>query len=431
MEALVVTRSIPGQERGMGRRGLELLRVLADAGYDIHLVSLVPPGQTPERARDLRGVCRWAHLFEHGVRKRLSAVMAYARHGSYLLARDWHAGMARKVAELLPQVQLAVCVDALFFDMIAAGSMGAGTLAPGKRPTMLLDLAEPMSQRMSTKARQVGPPASWVLHNEVLALRRLEVIAAQTADLTLVGNDIDLQMLGQRVKGGFLRMVADGVDLNEPPTLPQFAGLPDAIAFCGDLLTPAHQRSATWMAKEVMPLVRRERPSATLRLIGRGFRSSIRALAGRPGVELVDLNQGGMTMRLAMLQSVAGVAPHRQPRGAAEATMLALACGRPVVATQAAAMILPGETAVAPIRADKPGPVSEALVRLLTDRGHAFRTGKRSYELVDAHASWHAQWRRVGGMLVEFNPQARDTSDAPAPAARDATASESTPVCSQ
>lgn len=404
MEALVITRSIPGQDRGIGRRTLELLSVLSGSGYDVHLVSLVGPGQSRERAQDLRGLCRWAHLFEHPVRRRLQGAISYLGFGSYLLARDWHVGMAHKVAELLPQVQVAACVDAIFFDMIAAGPMAAGSLAPGHRPVMLLDLGEPMSQRMATKARQSRLPARWVLHNEVLALRRLEVIAAQTADLTLVSNDIDLQILWQRLRGGRLRVVADGIDVNEAPTAEQFAALPETVTFCGDLKIPAHQRAAVWMANQVMPLIRRERRAAVLRFVGRELPRCVQALGARPGIELVELNGNESSLRLTMLQGVAGVAPHRQPRGCADMMLLALACGRPVVATPAAATLLPGDTAMAPIRADAPAPIAEALTRLLAERTHAFRAGLRSYELVTANATWRAQWNRVGSLLAEVMP---------------------------
>ncbi len=74
----------------------------------------------------------------------------------------------------------------------------------------MLDLAEPMSQRLITQATGQWGPMNWILRSEAKLLRLREVEAANAADLTLVADDIDLQLMAKRAQRAKLWSVANG-----------------------------------------------------------------------------------------------------------------------------------------------------------------------------------------------------------------------------
>ncbi len=179
-------------------------------------------------------------------------------------------------------------------------------------------------------------------------------------------------------------------------------GLPDDVLFCGDLSIAAHQRSAVWLARMVMPALRHEVADARLVLMGRGLPKSIRKLASLDWVELVDLSEGSMPEVVRMSRCVVGVASQRQARGAAMPTLMMMSLGRPMVCTPAVLYTLPGETAAAPALAETGPQIANAIARLINDRRRAMRCGMHARRLVQQCATWEQQWRRVGALLSQL-----------------------------
>src|SRR5690606_23839012 len=115
--------------------------------------------------------------------------------GSYLESVSDCAPMARYVAEVLPQISVVVCVDALRHPMVAAARAPGPFDAAQGRPFYILDLAEPMSQTLRVQARNFGGLGGMVRRIEAAALRKLEHRAAEYADLTLLASHLDLQLV--------------------------------------------------------------------------------------------------------------------------------------------------------------------------------------------------------------------------------------------
>jgi len=411
-KAVVVTRRIPQPGRGADHRAYWLLQTVREAGYTPVLVSMLGPGQTRADLDSVRGICESGHVFapqgDHWVR----AARAWTRGEPFTLANEWQPAMASKLGELLADADLVVCCDAVHHTMIqraAGGDLGA---------FYLLDLAEPLSHRLVTQATNRGGLTSWALRSEAKLLRAREVEAANAADLTLVSDEIDLQILTRRAKRARVWAVANGATMADGIGTESLAELPNHVVFCGDLSVAAHQRSAVWLARRVMPTIRKHVPTARLVLMGHGLPRVIRRLEELDWVELMDAATGtGVPEAVRMSRCVAGVASQRQARGAVERTLMMMALGRPVVTTPAVARTLPDETAVGPALAETGPQIAEATRKLLEDRKHASYAGAQCRRLIKQCGTWQQQWRRVAALLAQLSEgeRVRVSSDSPDP----------------
>ncbi|MEE9212358.1 MAG: glycosyltransferase [Phycisphaeraceae bacterium] len=397
-------RSLPRGGRGAARRNYHLLELVREAGFQVHVVSLLEVGQSREEAiESVRGVCRYAHLFERQPWGLWRGLGAWARSDSYTQAHDHHPAMGAKVAQLLPQSRLVVNVDPLLHRVIA-DAMGKmkGDGAGQDRPFYLLDLGEPPSTQLVTCAKGLRGVRSWACRAEANAVKHLEHTAAAEADLTLLSNEIDLALLARGLRSGKLWAIGDGVDEHETQWGDKIEQLPNHVLFCGDLALEPHQKTAQWFVQTVMPMIRRRHPGTVLWLVGRQLPASIRRLEKQGRVKLSDTAVESMSLPLAMRQCVVGVAPQHESRGTSASVLMMLATRRPVVCTPEVAALLPGDAATGPIVAERAPQIADAVVKLLKDRDAAAKSGERGRSLVSAAATWQVQWCRVAALLTQI-----------------------------
>lgn len=408
-QAMLLTRALPQP----GQRAYRLLQTLVQAGFDVHLVGLLGAGQRHDDYESLRGLCKTASVYPAPPTNLLRATRAWLKHQPATVACAGHPELAAKVAAMLPKAQLIAATDAVHHPLILRA---AGGLLP--EAFYLLDLGEPLSLRLVTQATARWGVTGWALRSEAKMLRTLEYQAANAASLTLVNDEIDLQLIAEHAKRAKLWTVHEGVTV--PQSVPQdtMFDLPDTVLFCGDLCVPAHQRAATWLARTVLPKVRANVRGAKLVLMDAAPPAAMRRLGGLDGVEVVDLDAlapGAEALR--MSRCVAGIAPQRQARGAAQRTLMMMALGRPVVTTSAVARTLPDETAAGPLLAESTAQFVDAICRVLGDRKLATQSGAQARRLVRECGTWEQQWRRVGATLaqVAMKQPVKIRSDRPDP----------------
>jgi glycosyltransferase involved in cell wall biosynthesis len=139
-------------------------------------------------------------------------------------------------------------------------------------------------------------------------------------DLCVVVSQAERDAVAAIAPDANLAVVANGVDL-EGNTLRTDPVEPDTMVHAGPLAFYANLEAVEWFTREVLPLIRRERPDATLRVTGRvpkaldalpqgpgvdytGYLDDIRPAIGAASVSVVPLQRGGGT-RLKILESLA------------------------------------------------------------------------------------------------------------------------------
>jgi glycosyltransferase involved in cell wall biosynthesis len=193
-----------------------------------------------------------------------------------------------------------------------------------------------------------------------------------------------------RAAGGLERaaVIPNGVDRELFP-FRDTADRPPALLFFGNLGYFHNVEPARFVAEQVLPLVRREVPGATLRIAGARPAAAVRRLARLDGVELAaDVP----SMAAELHRAAVAVLPMFSGSGMKNKVLEAFCAGTPVVTNAAG---IAGVTGAEPERdhlsAEGPGPLADACVRLLRDPGERVRLATAALALVEERFTWERQ----------------------------------------
>jgi polysaccharide biosynthesis protein PslH len=193
------------------------------------------------------------------------------------------------------------------------------------------------------------------------------------------------------------RFVANGVDTDHFKPSGNSASGKGCVSFVGHMGFPPNLDAARALARSIMPIVRRDHPDATLRLIGRSPQY-IADLASLPGVEVV----GEVADVLPELQrSSVFACPMRLGTGVKNKVLEAFAAGVPVVATplgirgtaaQAGEHVRLGET---------DAEIARHICLLLSSSAEAEEMAAAARDYVVEHHSWAGEVGAYENILEE------------------------------
>ena len=225
-------------------------------------------------------------------------------------------------------------------------------LAPFAR--VVYDIADLHFVREMRRAQVEGRPPG----PQVDALRELELAMVRCCDTTVAVSAEERETLLELVPGADVRVLpAIQEPVADVAPLDGRAG----IVFVGSFAHSPNVDAATFLVREVMPHVWRERPDAALRIVGTAPPPEVAALAG-PRVEVA-----GWVEDLAGVldQTRVAVAPLRYGAGVKLKTVDAMAHGIPVVSTTIGAEGVGAADGDSILVADEPSEIADRLVALL------------------------------------------------------------------
>jgi polysaccharide biosynthesis protein PslH len=160
---------------------------------------------------------------------------------------------------------------------------------------------------------------------------------------------------------------------------------------------PPQDDAALYLHNDILPLVRRQIPSARLYLVGRNPPPPIQRLAGN-GVTVT-----GMVPDIReYIQRAAVVAlPLRIGSGQKHRVFQSLAMEKPVVTTSVGAEGIALEHDVNALLSDDPARIAEYIVELLRDPERGRRIGRAGRELVLSRYEWAANYRLLDRVFAE------------------------------
>jgi polysaccharide biosynthesis protein PslH len=217
---------------------------------------------------------------------------------------------------------------------------------------------------------------------------RLERDAVRRFDLVLAVSDTDRRTLLQAY--GPLRqpvhVVPTGVDSR------YFADVsgtvrPRHMVFTGSMDWLPNEDGMLHFVGDVLPLIRREEPSATLSIIGRAPTPAIVKLGSEYGVEVTGRVDD---VRPHMAAGAVYVVPLRIGGGTRIKIFEAMAMGKAVVSTTVGAEGLPVTPGKDIVIADSPATFAEAVVRLLRNHEERALIGEAARRLVAERYDWSA-----------------------------------------
>ncbi len=170
------------------------------------------------------------------------------------------------------------------------------------------------------------------------------------------------------------------------------------IAFTGSMDWMPNEDGIAWFVQEVLPLVRRELPDASLSIVGRNPTPGVRALASAaPGIEVTGTVPD---IRPYLERAAAIIVPLRVGGGTRLKIFEAMAMERAIVSTTIGAEGLP-VTDKTDIRiADDAAGFASAILDLLRDPEQAARIGKAAARQVREHFGWQGVTEQFAAACV-------------------------------
>jgi sugar transferase (PEP-CTERM/EpsH1 system associated) len=362
-------------DKGDKIRSFRLLEALTKH-HDVRLVTHADDSRDLRHVGELRKRCRSVSIHPAPASVRaLRSARALFTGRALSFARFHDPAAARDVREILASDPPDVIV---VFSAQPAAYVPAGTAAP-----IVADLCDVDSEKWAGYARGGRGVRRWIYERECRIVRAFERKLADLAARVSVATEREAATFHATVSSRPVAVIPNGVEI--PPAAAGRDPAPGLLVFAGAMDYAANVEAAGIAARAVLPLVRREVPGATLRIVGRNPAREVRSLASLPGVEVT----GEVASVAAELgRAEASLVPLRIVRGLPNKVLESFAQAVPVVASPAVLEALGATAGEHALAADDPAGMAAAAVRLIRDRGLARRVGQAGRDLAAERFRW-------------------------------------------
>jgi glycosyltransferase involved in cell wall biosynthesis len=212
-------------------------------------------------------------------------------------------------------------------------------------------------------------------------MRRFEAGCGPAFDAVVAVSEQDRQTFAKEYGWQHVQAIDTAVDVDyfrPNGTVEQ----PDQVVFIGSLDWMPNQGGVAFFVNEVWPLIRRAKPQATFRIVGRNPSRNVRRLERTPGVEVVGTVPD---VRPHLAAAAVVVVPLLVGSGTRIKIFEAMAMGKALVSTSIGAEGLPVSSGEHLLLADSPPDFAEAVIQLLDNSDRRVRLGKAASHLVNAN----------------------------------------------
>lgn len=398
-EILFIAHRVPyPPDRGDKIRSYNELRHLARLA-PVHLAALA------DDPRDLHhGEALSALTASHCVRPRTLSRSRAAVEG--MLRHEAMSVTLFRNRALQAYVNRIVATRPLAAVFVFSGNMATYVPPLDQHTRFIMDLCDVDSAKFTAYGAQGGGPMGWINRREGRMLGALETAVSRRADATLLISRAESDLFASLEGADMSRtsVIGNGVDLDSfdpgqgfavPGALAALAG--PKIIFTGQMDYRPNIEAVTEFAMGALPIIRATHPQAHFVIVGRNPTDAVTALGGMPGV-MVTGEVPDTRAWLAAADVV--VAPLRLARGIQNKVLEAMAMGRPVVVSDAAAEGIDAEDGrdfLIAINAEKEG---RLVCDLLSDPARAAALGRAGRRRVESHYSWDAALAPLAGLVL-------------------------------
>jgi polysaccharide biosynthesis protein PslH len=384
MRLLALTSDLPYPPTwGAAIRNYQFLKGLASR----HQVLLLTYAD-PRRAADVHeleattGIAVRAVPWEPQGRKRLTQLRSVFGKGSHLGGRFHQPAVQAAIGRSLAEQHF----DAILLE---GSLLGRFEFAPGV-PIVLDEHNieyEVLARTYKTERSPVRKAFGFV---EFRKFRREEQAAWRRASHVVFTSDRECEAMRRDGGTAPTSTVPNGVDVGYLQPSPAPAERTN-ILFTGRIDYRPNTDAVLYFCRDVLPIVRRQRPDAVFTVAGSSVPREVQRLAG-PRIEITGQVAD---VRPYWRRAAVTVAPIRFGGGTRLKVVEAMAMGRPVVSTSLGCEgidAVPGEHL---LLADSPRDFADAVTRLLADPALAGALAARGRALVEARYDWS----RLAGRL--------------------------------
>lgn len=259
---------------------------------------------------------------------------------------------------------------------------------------VVMDFADVDSAKFESYADTGSGPMAWINRREGKLLRAFEQKVAKRSDYALFVSEAEAQLFRQRsgLDAGKVKAVGNGIDLDfyDPDKASAITSHKDGplIIFTGQMDYRPNIDAVVSFSGEVMPEILEHYPYAKFAIVGRAPTDEVARLDGMNGTFVtgsVDDIRGWLKGADIV------VAPLRIARGIQNKVLEAMAMGKPVVASVAAAQGIDAVDGQHFHIAKGPQHEAELVCDLLSDPRKAKAIGDNARSLIRSAYSWETQ----------------------------------------
>jgi sugar transferase (PEP-CTERM/EpsH1 system associated) len=377
MRILCLTSRLPyPPNRGDRLRAFHFIEHLSQE-HELSLVSFIANAAERDYLPSLRAYCRDVRVLPMSSRRSaISTALNIWRREPFQTLYYRLEAMRHVVDDIINTAGF----DAAYVHLFRM----APYVANHSRLYRIVDLTDVISKEIDLSLPYRGLASRAVYRLEKKRINRYEQWVAQNFEETWLISRTDRQALARTSPEANIRVVPNGVDLEQfHPTGQPCA--PDSLIFVGHLRVLHNMDAATYLAQDVLPLVRKEIPTCTLNIVGADPAPQIQRLGDSAAITVTgfvpDLN--------AQLNKAAVfVAPLRFAAGIQNKVLEAMAAGRPVVTTSLVNDGLGAQPDQEILVADDASTTAQQIVRLLTNERLREQMGRAGRHFVQARYSW-------------------------------------------
>lgn len=377
---LVLTPRYPYPVIGGDRLRIYYLCKILSAHFRLTLLSLCESEAEMNSPLPDDGIFqRIDRVYLSKTRSRLNALLALPTHIPLQVAYYRSADFHRRIEELAPMH------DGLLAHLVRTGDAIRHLPQP-----KFLEMTDAISLNYARVSRERG--SSFDLRSQVYGIEADRLAAYERT----VVDDFDHSFLVSSIDRDFLfsnhperlkrvTVASNGVDLSRLP----YECSPKAgdLVFIGNMTTLQNLDAVQFMARDILPLVRRQRPEVCLRVIGRIGSNERAQLDHIDGVLVTGQVDSVAT---AAHGGAVGVCPMRLGAGIQNKVLEYMALGLPTVSTTVGLEGFSAKDGVELAVADDPESFALHVLHLLDNRGVATEMARAARAYVEAHHSWEA-----------------------------------------
>jgi glycosyltransferase involved in cell wall biosynthesis len=399
-------------------RGYYNLRYLADK-HAVTLLSFVRPTDSSEALSHLKSFCTRVETIKmprSRVRDGLSMVKSLLSSQPFLITRDEVPEMDLTLRKLIREKRFdAIHADQLWMAPYALKAKREA-IKNGYHPRIILDQHNAVyliPKRMAEASKNrflktwLKRESKLMAEFETQTCRQFDHIVWVTQEDLKAVSSIASLLIKDNLKVAYYKALSEDNSIIpicvDPAETAPVDRVPEAdeILFVGGMHWPPNADGVTWFAKEVLPLVTKERPQSRFVAVGKQPPEAITAMGQQvftPGyVENIDRYWANARVF---------VVPLRAGGGMRVKILDAWARGIPIVSTTIGAEGITYNSGTDILIADTPEEFSRAVSQVLIDNDLAKRLSQYGRETLENHYDWkkvYPAWDRVYNPAFDSN----------------------------
>ena len=374
MDILCVLSRYPWPlEKGDKLRAYHFLRVMARQ-HRVHLVALSRHKPSAADIDELRTFCQSVHVIRFRWWHILGGLLWALWYRKPFQVGYFRSLFARNEVE---KIAIGLRPEVIFAQLIRVVP-----LVERLHGNKIIDFQDAFSMNMERRAAGSGGMAKALFRREARAVRRYERLVFDTFDRHIIIAEPDRDAI-DHPKRNTIRVVPNGVDFSwfQPDHI---SNKRFDILFTGNMGYPPNIDGACWLAREILPEVRKAIPGATLLLAGANPAMQVRRLEGK-GIKVTGWLDD---IRDAYNSASVFVAPMRSGSGLQNKLLEAMAMGLPCVTTPLANASLQAKPGRQILEADTTEEIAGAIARLLQMPSLASELADAGFAFVREQYNW-------------------------------------------